>query len=72
MAYTFTTQDNATFKVPTSENGKNNSLPGVNATITSADTICDGVASLMSIASLTGDFELAERTVKENVEDSEG
>lgn len=70
MGYTFTTQDNATFKVPTSENSKSNSLPGVNATITSADTICDGVASLMSIASLTGEFELAERTVKESVEES--
>jgi len=69
MAYVFNTQDSATLKVPTSENNKNASLPGVNATITSADTICDGVASLMSIASLTGEFALAERTVKESVDE---
>ena len=70
MSYVFNTQDSATFKVPTSENNKSTSLPGVNATITSADTICDGVASLMSIASLKGEFELAERTVKESVDEN--
>ena len=67
MAYAFESNRSATFKVPPSENAKTPNLPGINATITSADVICDGVASLLSVASLTGEFELAERTVKESV-----
>ena len=67
MAYVFNTQNNATFRMPTTENSKTMSVPGINATISSADVICDGVASLMSVASLSGEFALAERTVKENV-----
>lgn len=70
MAYVFNTQDNATFKVPATEKAGTLSIPGVNATSTDADMICDGVASLMSVASLTGSFELAERTVKESVDQS--
>lgn len=69
MAYVFNTQHQASFKVPTSENNKTTSLPGINATISSADVICDGVASLMSVASLSGEFALAERTVKESVDE---
>jgi len=68
MAYTFNTQDSATFKVPPTEDSSTLSLSGINATLTSADTICDGVASLMSVASLTGAFDLAQRTVKEDVD----
>lgn len=68
MAYTFNTQDQATFKVPPTEQSGTLSIPGVNAKSTDADMICDGVASLMSVASLTGSFDLAERTVKESVD----
>lgn len=70
MAYVFNTQNNATFRTPASEKEGTLSIPGVNATLTSADTICDGIASLMSVASLTGEFALAERTVKESVDEN--
>lgn len=71
MAYEFNTQNQATFRVPPREASSTLSISGINATITSADTICDGVASLMSVASLTGSFDLAQRTVKEDVDISE-
>lgn len=71
MAYVFNTKDNATLKVPTAENAKTPSFPGINATSNDATMICDGVASLMSVASLTGEFALAERTVKESVDEDD-
>lgn len=70
MSYVFNTQDSASFKVPTTENNKINTIPGINAKITDANIICDGVASLMSVASLSGEFALAERTVKESVDET--
>lgn len=71
MAYTFNTQDQATFRVPPRELSNTLSISGINAKSTDADMICDGVASLMSVASLTGSFDLAQRTVKEDVDISE-
>lgn len=51
-------QDEATKKI---------TLNGINSTVTSADTICDGVASLMAIGGNRPYFYDANRTAKETV-----
>ena len=69
MALIFEEQDKASFKVTTLEDGADVTINGVNSTVASAQTICDGVASLLACASLTGIYDGAIRTVKQDVND---
>lgn len=46
-------------------------LNGINASVTSADTICDGVSSLMAISGNTPAFYSATRTGVETVDYAE-
>lgn len=70
MAYEFNRKATATFDVPVTgaaESSKSIKLQGISASETSAQTICNGIDSLFSIANLTADFSNGLRTVKENV-----
>lgn len=72
MAYQFSSEPTASFKVMTGTEGVDGggtklTMKGVNASLASADIICAGIDSLMSIASLSGDFSNANRTVVEDV-----
>ena len=71
MAYQFEKEAGAKMKVMANAQsalaGKNLNFSGINSTVTSADTICDGMASLLAIASISGDFSNAIRTVSEDV-----
>ncbi len=67
MALVFEEQDKATFKLTTQEDGADVTISGVNSTLASAQTICDGVASLLACASLTGIYDTGVRTVKQDV-----
>lgn len=72
MAYVFETKKTATFSVPTTgayESSKTMNLSGISAIETSAQVICNGIASLYAIGNLTADFSNGLRTVKENVRD---
>lgn len=51
MAYVFETQKAAKFQFSANAGENQMSLAGINATVSSADTICDGIDSLMSIGS---------------------
>ena len=69
MAYTFETKANAKFRFVTNQNSsEQTTLDGINATLSSADTICDGVSSLMAIGNNTPYYDgKAYRTVTDNV-----
>lgn len=69
MAYQFVNEDNASFKVQ--PRGKSNylTLRGINSQEQSATVICEGVASLLAIANITGVYENASRVVTEDVYD---
>lgn len=71
MAYVFNTQHTATFEVPVSgaaATSKTLKLSGINATETSANSICNGISSLLAIGGITAELANGVRTVKENVD----
>lgn len=73
MAYQFSRNKTATFRfhpyAGTSTEYLN--LTGVNASVTSADTICNGVSSLMAIGGNNPVYDGAVRTSKETVTDDD-
>lgn len=73
MAYIFNRDRTARFKFHTTygTGTDTTTLAGINATLQSADTICDGVSSLMAIGGNTPRFFAAVRTVTENVEEED-
>lgn len=68
MSYVFNGKDSSSFKIPFTTNATGQTFRGVNATETDANIICDGIASLLACASLTGDYAYAKRTVTEDVD----
>lgn len=71
MAYTFNKQKTSKFKFrPRQENSDTLTLNGINATLQSADTICDGISSLMAIGGNDPAFTDATRTAVETVEEA--
>lgn len=70
MSYVFERKRTASFNFYTNElTGDKTTLQGINATLASAQTICDGVSSLMAIGANSPRFENGVRTVKDNVYD---
>lgn len=69
MAFQFTTDPTASFKVQKGNDGKYLTLKGISPTETNAQTICNGMASLLAVAGLYGVYENASRVVTENVDD---
>jgi len=68
MAYTFNKDKTAKFKFrPKEASSDTLTLNGVNASLSSADTICDGISSLMAIGGNTPVFLKATRTGTETV-----
>lgn len=74
MAYQFRKKPTATFQFTTSNDTTDKTrLAGINATIGSAATICDGVSSLMAIGGNSSVYTDAIRTATETVyNDEEG
>lgn len=69
MAYTFEKDKTAKFKFrPKQASSDTLTLNGINATLTSADTICDGISSLMAIGGNEPVFLQATRTTNETVD----
>lgn len=66
MSWEFSSQDTASFKVK-NQNNEFMTLKGISGTESNANTICNGVASLLAVASITGYYEGAIRTVNEDV-----
>lgn len=69
MALVFSGEDTSTFKVQPMGSSKFMSIKGVNGNEQDATVICNGIASLLAIAGLTGDYENASRVVTEDVWD---
>lgn len=70
MAYVFNRKATGRFQFNRTEGSSDQmKLDGINATLTSADTICDGVASLMAIGSNEPVFLNGTRTVTDNVDE---
>lgn len=70
MAYQFNRKVVSTFRFNTNAGStEKTSLQGINASLSSADTICDGVSSLMAIGGNTPYYIGAERTVKDSVDE---
>lgn len=70
MAYQFNKKPTATFQFTTnSSNTDKTKLAGINATIGSAATICNGVSSLMAIGGNSSVYIDAIRTAAETVYD---
>lgn len=71
MAYQFSKKPVGTFRFITTDTKPTEkiTLSGINATLTSAEIICDGTASLMAIGANYPEFEGAERTAQETVSD---
>ena len=70
MAYVFKKEPTAQFQFYTTQGSDDKTkLDGINSTLTSADTICDGIASLMAIGSNQPVFINGIRTVNENVDE---
>lgn len=68
MAYEFNNEPTASFKYQQEGNAKFQTIKGINSSETSAQVICDGVASLLSIGAVIGVYDNASRVVTENVE----
>lgn len=73
MAYQFAKKPTATFQFKTDTDSTDKTkLAGINSTLGSAATICDGVSSLMAIGGNTSTYIDAIRTATETVyEDNE-
>lgn len=73
MAYTFKRDKTAKFKFHpwAGTSTEYLTLNGINASLSSADTICDGISSLMAIGDYTPTFINATRTGTETVEQNE-
>lgn len=69
MALQFVNENSASFKVQKDTDGKYMTIKGINSNETSAQVICNGVQSLLSIAGLVGVYQNASRVVTENVDD---
>ena len=70
MAYQFNKKPTAKFQFTTSNDTTDKTtLAGINATLGSAETICDGVASLMAIGGNSSVYINAVRTATETVYD---
>ena len=70
MAYQFSKKPTAKFQFTTSNDTTDKTaLAGINATLGSAETICDGVASLMAIGGNSSVYINAVRTATETVYD---
>lgn len=74
MAYQFNKKPTASFQFTTNADSSDKTkLAGINATIGSAATICDGVSSLMAIGGNSSVYTNAIRTATETVyNDEEG
>ena len=71
MAYQFNKDKTAKFKFrPMQTSSDTITLDGINASLPSADTICDGVSSLMAIGGNEPVYETAIRTSTETVEET--
>jgi len=73
MSYVFDTKKTATLKFTKSATTyRNLNLAGINATITSADAVVNGVQQLLGIVGQVGEYDVedAMRTVTENVRDN--
>ena len=68
MAYVFNKEDSASFKIPFQTDAVGQTFRGISSTETDTNIICDGIASLLACASLTGDYAYAKRTVTEDVD----
>lgn len=73
MALQFEQKPNAKFKFMTNTDATDTTtLDGINASLSSATTICEGVSSLMAIGNNVPAFNgVATRTVTQNVYDDE-
>lgn len=70
MAYQFNKKPTASFQFTTNSDSTDKTrLAGINATIGSAATICDGVSSLMAIGGNSSVYVDAVRTATETVYD---
>lgn len=70
MAYTFERNRTSSFRFHTTRNSsEQTTLNGINATLESAQTICNGVSSLMAIGGNSPVFDEGVRTVKDIVYD---
>lgn len=67
MAYEFSNQASSSFKYQQEGDAKFNTIKGINSNETSAQTICNGIASLLAIGGITGVYENASRVVTEDV-----
>lgn len=69
MAYIFEKKPTATFQFRNSEETltEKTTLGGINATLNNANTICDGVNSIMAIGGYSPAFDEAVRTAKDYV-----
>lgn len=68
MGYEFSKKKTATFKFYTNRDASaTTTFAGINATLTSAETICNGVNSLMAIGGNNPEYEDAIRTAQETV-----
>ena len=70
--YVFEKQPTATFKFTTNSGDplKSTQFSGINASLSTAEPICQGVASLMAIGGNEPGFDDAIRTSKETVYDN--
>ena len=72
MAYNFKKDATAKFKFRTNQLSDDTlTLNGINASLSSADTICDGISSLMAIGLNEPVYTNAVRTATETVERSD-
>lgn len=71
MAYQFQRDKTAKFKFHpwSGTSTEYTTLTGINASLSSADTICDGVSSLMAVVLTTPVFTNATRTSSETVKE---
>lgn len=69
MAYQFENNETANFKVQPQGKSSYLTIRGINSNETSAEVICEGIASLLAIGQISGVYENASRVVTENVYD---
>lgn len=72
MAYQFSKDKTSKFKFrPQRTSDDTFTLDGINATVTSAQTICNGISSLMAIGGNDPTYISATRTSTETVDDED-
>lgn len=72
MAYVFETQQVSSLKFQGANSASNLNISNISGTLTSAQTVINGVMALLYIGGLDQDYEPTDavRTVKQNVDDN--